>query len=140
MNAIKTALAPYLFWIKLALLAAAVGAIVVAVVKHDARITAAADAAGYNRRVAEEATDSAKAKAAADWLDKLGAQATRAMQLRLAAELPQVEESTHANAEQIRIIYRDHPVPAVCVRPAGVLQRLEAARTRANAAAGAPAH
>lgn len=138
--AARAALAPYLLWIKLALIAAAAGAIVVAVIKHDARIASAADAAGYNRRVAEEVSASVAAAFATDRRDALAAQATRHFHAQLNAELPQVEESSHATQERIRIVYRDHPVPVACVRPAGVLQQLDAARARANAAAGAPAH
>lgn len=140
MSTISAAIAPYLLWIKLAALAALIGGVAIAVVKHDARIARDADAAGYNRRMAEEAADSAKAKAAADWLEKLGAQATAKFHAQLEAQMPQIEETTHARETNIRIIYRDHPVPGVCVRPAGVLQQLEDARASANAAAGAAAH
>lgn len=134
------ALAPYLLWIKLAAIAALVIGAVVFVQHHDAHIREQADAAGYNRRVAEEAQSAAKAQAAADWLDKLGAQATQQFHAQLDSELPQIEAATHARTDQIKVIYRDHPVPGVCERPAGVLQRLEDARAAANAAAGAPDH
>lgn len=136
---IRTALAPYLFWIKLGLAAAAVGAIVWAVVHHDARIDAAAYQRGYNARIAEEATGAAAAKAEDQRRDQAGAEATRTMQSTLASALPQIEETAHATAERIRVVYRDHPVPADCVRPDGVQRDLEQARAAANAAA-APAH
>lgn len=136
-DVLKTALAPYLFWIKLGLAAAAVGAIVWAVVRHDARIDAAAYQRGYNTRIAEEAGAAAKAKAEDQRRDQAGAAATRAMQSTLSRALPQIEETTHATAERVRVVYRDHPVPADCVRPDGVQRDLEQARAAANAAAAA---
>jgi hypothetical protein len=136
---VRDALAPYLIWIKLGLAVATVGAVVWAVVRHDARIDAAAYQRGYNTRIAEEAGAAAKAKAEDQRRDQAGAAATRAMQSTLARTLPQIEETTHATAARVRIIYRDHPVPADCVRPDGVQRDLEQARAAANAAA-APAH
>ena len=131
-------LTPYLFWIKIGAAAVLVAAIVWAVVAHDNHIAKANYTAGYNARVAEEMTSAAKAKAAADWLDKLGAQATANFHTQLNTDLPQIEGTTNATAERVKIVYRDHPVPAgACVRPAGVVRELEAARTAANSAAAA---
>ena len=140
MSLIPTALEPYLLWIKLALIAAVLGAAAWGLWHAYSTVAQQNYDRGYNARVAEEATDSAKAKAAADWLNQLGAQATQQFHAQLDAEMPQIEETTHAHQDRIRIVYRDHPVPADCVRPAGVLRELEAARAAANAAAGAPAH
>ena len=48
-----------------------------------------------------------------------------------------IQDATHASSERIRIIYRDRPAPPVaCDMPDGVHRELEAARARANAAAG----
>lgn len=137
---VRTALAPYLIWIKLGLAAAVAGGIAWAVVRHDARIDTAAYQRGYNARVAEEAKATAATKAEDQRRDQAGAAATRAMQSTLARTLPQIEETTHATAERVRVVYRDHPVPADCVRPDGVQRDLDQARAAANAAAAAPAH
>lgn len=137
--AIRAAIAPYLVWIKLGLAAATAGGIAWAVVHHDARIDAAAYQRGYNTRVAEEAKAAAATKVEDQRRDQAAADATRAMHSKLASALPQIEETTHATAERVRIVYRDHPVPADCVRPDGVQRDLDAARAAANAAA-APAH
>lgn len=134
---LRAALAPYLIWIKLGLAAAVAGGIAWAVVHHDARIDTAAYQRGYNTRVAEEANAAATAKAEDQRRDQAGAAATRAMQSTLSRALPQIEETTHATAERVRVVYRDHPVPADCVRPDGVQRDLEQARAAANAAAAA---
>lgn len=136
---LRDAVAPYLLWLKLGLVVALAGGIVWAVVHHDARIDAAAYQRGYNARIAEEASAATAAKAEDQRRDQAGAEATRTMQSTLASALPQIEETTHATAERIRVVYRDHPVPADCVRPDGVQRDLEQARAAANAAA-APAH
>lgn len=52
------------------------------------------------------------------------------------AALPPIELRTYEARERVRFVYRDNPLPAVCVRPAGVQAELDAARQRANAAAG----
>jgi hypothetical protein len=136
---VRDALAPYLIWIKLGLAAAAGGGIPWAVVHHEAPHDSAPYQRGYNTRMAEEAKAAAAAKAEDQRRDQAAAEATHAMQTRLASALPQIEETTHATAERVRIVYRDHPVPADCVRPDGVQRDLDAARAAANAAA-APAH
>lgn len=64
------------------------------------------------------------------------AAATRAKDERLNEKLPAIKNRTHEATERIRIVYRDRPVPAECKRPDGVREELEAARRRANAAAG----
>ena len=131
-------LTPYLFWIKIGAAAVLVAAIVWAVVAHDKRIATSNFTAGYNKRVAQEVVTTAKAKAAADKLDKAGSQITTDFHAKIAAEIPQIEDTTNARAEQVKIIYRDRQLPAgACIRPAGVVRQLDAARAAANAAATA---
>lgn len=138
-DTLKTALAPYLVWIKAGAILAVVGAIAWGTWHAYETIDARAYARGYNARIGEETAAAAKAMAETDRRDAAAAKASATMHAQLAVELPQIEETTHARTEAIKVIYRDHPVP-VCVRPDGVLQRLESARAAANAAAGAPAH
>lgn len=86
------------------------------------RHTAAADTAAVevNRRAA------ASADASTSMLDYLR------------ANLPPIQSQTYASIERVRTVYRDHPIhDSGCVRPAGVQSELDAARARANAAAGA---
>ena len=53
----------------------------------------------------------------------------------LAAQLPIIETVKYETVERVRTIYRDVPVPAGCVRPAGVQAELDQARQRANTTA-----
>ena len=138
--ALKTAIAPYLLWIKAGAILAVAGAIAWDAWHAYDTIDARAYARGYGARVAEEAQAAADVKAETERRDAAGAKASATMHTQLAVELPKIEETTHARTDQIKGIYRDHPVPAVCERPAGVLQQLESARAAANAAAGAGAH
>lgn len=48
----------------------------------------------------------------------------------LAAAMPKTEATTNAAVERVRKIYVDRPIAGVCVRPAGVLPELQAARNR----------
>lgn len=122
----------------LAILALVAGAVAF-VHHHDSAIATKAYAAGYDARVAEDTKATAAAQAETSRRATASAQATDTMHAELAADQPKLEEAAHARAEEVRIIYRDHPVPVTCMRPAGVLQRLDAARSAANAAArGAP--
>ena len=54
----------------------------------------------------------------------------------LAAQKPAIEIRTHDTITKIREVYRDKPMPAVCVRPDSVRDSLNAARDSANAAIG----
>ena len=54
----------------------------------------------------------------------------------LAEQKPAIEIRTHDTITKIRQVYVDKPLPAVCVRPASVQTRLDAARDAANAAIG----
>lgn len=94
---------------------------------------------GYHAAEIECSEERADALAEAierkDKLESESAAATESLQDRLAEELPAIEESTHEATERIRIVYRDVPVPADCSRPPDVMRELEAARSRANAAA-----
>lgn len=135
LDPIRTWLASYLLWIKLGIVAALVIAAVVVVVKHDARIDREAYQRGYNARVAEEA---GAAKAAAKEVtrrEQASSTATHDLHVQLATEAPKIEATTHETAGRVRIIYRDHPVPADCVRPVGVQPDLDKARAAANSAA-----
>lgn len=54
----------------------------------------------------------------------------------LAAQKPAIEIRTHDTITKIREVYRDKPMPAVCVRPDSVRDSLNAARDSANASIG----
>lgn len=135
---LKAAIAPYLVWIKAGAILVAVGTIAWGVWHAYTTIDASAYSRGYDARVAEEQKAAAAAKVETDRRDAAGAKASTTMHAQLATELPQIEDTTNARTEAIKVIYRDHPVH-VCKRPDGVLQQLESARSAANAAAGAPA-
>lgn len=130
---LKTALAPYLLWIKAGAILAVAGAIAWGAWHAYDTVDARAYARGYGARVAEETKAAAAAKAETERRDAAAAKASGTMHAKLAVELPKIEETTDARTEAIKVIYRDHPVP-VCQRPAGVLQQLESARAAANAA------
>lgn len=83
---------------------------------------------------AAKASDAARAEERRQ--SDASAAATQAKDERLNEKLPAIENRTHEAAERIRIAYRDRPVPAECKRPDRVREELEAARRRANAAAG----
>ena len=132
-TALKTAIAPYLLWIKAGAILAIAGAIAWGTWHAYDTIDARAYARGYGARVAEEAKAAAAAKAEIERRDAAAAKVSAIMHAQLAVELPQIEETSDARTEAIKVIYRDHPVP-VCQRPAGVLQQLESARAAANTA------
>lgn len=70
-----------------------------------------------------------------DQRDALADKIARDTQEQLHNALPKAKADTEKAAEKVRIIYKNHPVDAACVRPDGVYKELEAARQRANAAA-----
>jgi len=59
------------------------------------------------------------------------------LHIALDTQLPKIEATTNDAAEKVRTIYLAQPAAdrAVCQRPAGVQEELDAARRRANAAA-----
>lgn len=140
MLGINAALAPYLAWLKAAAIAAVIGAAAWGLWHAYSTVAQQNYDRGYSARVAEEVKAAVATAVTTSKRDADAAQATQHFHAQLNAQMPQIEETTHATADRIQIVYRDHPVPAQCVRPAGVLQQLEAARERANAAAGAAAH
>jgi hypothetical protein len=138
LTALKAAIAPYTLWIKAGAILVAAGAIAWGAWHAYTTVAAQNYSRGYDARVAEEQKAAADTKVETDRRAAAGAQASTTMHAQLAVDIPQIEETTNARTEAIKVIYRDHPVP-VCVRPDGVLQRLESARSAANAAASAPA-
>lgn len=84
---------------------------------------------------AAHAAAAKKAQAEVDRREVVSAEASTTMLDYLAANLPATEIRTHETVERIRTVYRDHPVPAVCVWPDGVRSALGEAIDRANAAA-----
>jgi hypothetical protein len=87
-----------------------------------------------------EAAHAIAADAAAKEIDRredAGAKASTSMLDYLRANLPPIQEKSRDAIERVRTIYRDRPVAvASCARPDGVQAELDAARQRANAAAG----
>ena len=92
--------------------------------------------AGANACETAHARAAEKAGAEVQRREGASAEASVDMLAYLSANLPAIEIRTHETVERIRTEYRDLPVPAGCVRPDGVLDTLEEARQRANAAAG----
>lgn len=90
---------------------------------------------GYAASEAIHAKAAAKAQAAIDLRDQRSAEARTSMLDYLAAEKPAIETRTHDTITEIRKVYVDRPLPAVCARPERVQASLDAARERANAAA-----
>lgn len=93
--------------------------------------------AGRAEVIAQDAIAAQQARQQADKraTDAAIVGATLHRQLDLA--LPKIEVTTHAAVDKIHTIYLAAPAgpDAVCVRPPGVQAELDAARTRANAAA-----
>ncbi|WP_440221850.1 hypothetical protein ACQQ2N_12205 [Dokdonella sp. MW10] len=71
-----------------------------------------------------------------DVRDTAAASVNFGMQSYLWGSLPPIDLRAHDARERVRTIYRDHPVPAGCVRPVGVQRELDEARQRAIAAGG----
>lgn len=135
---IREFIAPYLLWIKLGLAAAAVAGVVGLWLYHGHLVNktrAAGYTAGYNARIADEAAAAKAAQAEADRRNHEAANATQSLHKTIATETPKIEASTHEAIERVKIVYRDHPVRADCVRPVGVRVDLDKARAAANAAA-----
>lgn len=132
-------LAPYLLWIKLAAAAALLGGAAWGVWHAYRTLDAAAYQRGYDARIAEEADSAGATQIESSRREQASADTSRTFHQDLAAALPAVEASTHETETRVRTIYRSVPVHD-CLRPAGVLRELEAARQRANAAAGAAPH
>ena len=89
---------------------------------------------------AAHAVQAAQAQTAIDLRDQTAADARVDMIDLLHVELPKIEAQTHETTERIRIVYKDRVVPGACVdlvrRPVSVQADLDAARERANSAAG----
>jgi len=91
---------------------------------------------GIAKAEAKYAKAAATAQAEQDRRATASATATTSMLDYLAANLPPIETTTHEAIQRVRIVYRDHPVPGVCVWDSRVRDELEAARIRANTAGG----
>lgn len=61
--------------------------------------------------------------------------AARSLGEKLETALPAITREQNDAIEKIRIVYRDNPVPRLCIRPDSVREHIEQARQRANAAA-----
>ncbi|HXE30314.1 MAG TPA: hypothetical protein VN515_00780 [Terriglobales bacterium] len=86
------------------------------------------------------AADAVAAQAAQTQATQRAADAAAAgvdLHIALDTQLPKIEATTNDAAEKVRTIYLAQPAAdrAVCQRPAGVQEELDAARRRANAAA-----
>lgn len=92
--------------------------------------------AGIAQCEASHANDAAKAQDEQDRRASVSSEATGSMLDYLARTMPPIETTTHEAIERVRIVYRDHPVPAVCKWDERVRDELEAARIRANATSG----
>ncbi|MEO5811534.1 MAG: hypothetical protein ABIU96_03860 [Rhodanobacter sp.] len=92
--------------------------------------------AGRQQVIAADAIAAATAQTQAQQHVTDAAAAGVAMNNRLAVALPQIEVTTHDAIDNIHTIYLAAPAAGtVCARPVGVQAELDAARTRANAAA-----
>lgn len=87
---------------------------------------------GEARIEAKYAKAAATAQAEQDRRATASASATTSMLDYLAANLPPIETTSHEAIERVRIVYRDHPVPAVCELPERVRAEVDAAIRRAN--------
>lgn len=115
---------------------AALAAVALALVVGGAlRLRASGFEAGKASCEAAHAIAAAKAQVEVERREVVSADARTSMLDYLAANLPATEIRTHETVERIRTVYRDHPVPAVCVWPDGVRSALGEAIDRANAAA-----
>ena len=90
--------------------------------------------AGADACEAEHARDAEAARTETHRREVAAGQATDSMLDYLRANLPPIETTTHETVERIRVVYLDHPVPAVCVWPERVIEELNAARDRSNRA------
>ena len=95
---------------------------------------------GHGHGVQQEQVKRAEAvattQAAIDARDNAAATVTAGTLSYQWAMLPPIELRTYEARERVKILYSDQPVDCVPVRPAGVQAELDAARQRANAAAG----
>lgn len=117
----------------------AIALIVAGVLAYGAKRYAAGEQAGRNAVLADDARAAASAQMKAAALQSISLQRGQALTLQLSTDLPRIEATSHATQSTIRTIYRDRPTAAgvdLCSRPAGVQEQLDAAITRANAAAG----
>ena len=89
-----------------------------------------------DRCKANKADNQDKAAVEVNRRDEHSAEARTSMLDYLAAEKPAIEIRTHDTITKIREVYRDKPMPAVCVRPDSVRDSLNAARDSANASIG----
>src|SRR5690349_14968718 len=91
--------------------------------------------AGRPQLRAADATHAEQAKATQRAADAAAAGVD--LHIALDTQLPKLEATTNDAAEKVRTIYLAQPAAdrAVCQRPAGVQEELDAARRRANAAA-----
>lgn len=94
--------------------------------------------AGRNAVIAEDAAAAAQDRLDADQRAAAAAAAGVAMHNTLDIALPRIEVTANDTIDKIHTIYLAAPAgpAAVCVRPHGVQTALDAARDRANAAAG----
>ena len=83
----------------------------------------------------ERAKDVAAANAAHDRAEKAAADARSELQAYLSRELPKIEAESHDAVERIRVVYKNNPVAANCVRPEPVVRLLGDAIERANRSA-----
>lgn len=139
LDPIREFIASYLLWIKLGLAAAAVAGVVGLWLYHGHLVNktrAAGYTSGYNARIAYEAAEAAKTAAVVQKRATDSAAVTQQFRNSIAKTIPAIEDATHDTQQKVVTIYRTVHEPD-CVRPAGVLRELDAARARANAAATA---
>lgn len=115
-----------------AYLAAAIGSLIVC---------AACCGAGMryerNKQLAAQAKRADVAQAETDRRAQASSGAYTSMLDYLRERNQESERAGNEAIERVRFIYRDNPLPAVCVRPDGVQAQIDTARQRANAAISA---
>ena len=89
-----------------------------------------------DRNTAAASVQKDKVAAKVDEQAQASSEARTSMLDYLAEQKPAIEIRTHDTITKIRQVYVDKPLPAICVRPASVQTRLDAARDAVNAAIG----
>lgn len=91
--------------------------------------------AGRNAVIAADAIAQAQADIEREVRQALADRRAAALHHDLDLSLPAIEVQSYAAIDKIHTLYLAQPVAAVCVRPAGVQDELDAALRRANTAA-----
>lgn len=135
LDTIREFIEPYLVWIKLGATVALLALVAWGAWHAYTTVDSSAYTRGYNARVAQEASTAHAAQVETERRDRASSVATQSLHQTIAQAVPKIEAATHETAGKVQIIYRDHPLPGVCVRPDGVRSQLDKALAAANAAA-----